>query len=246
MNPSDVFLWIYRIISLGVIIQTLELLHSSILWRESGAFRSGLPGKPFRLLLVTRILLAISLLFMGLNEVFPYWLSLLWIFNWVIYWKFQGALTGGSDYMMNIIFLGILWGLFVDQRTGIYFIAVQALMSYVLAGAFRLKEPSWRNGTALSFFLDATLFRPGACLTFLGSQVWLMRILSWTLIFLEIAFPLLIVLPQIPFQPWKIALFVAGGLFHALNSYLFGINRFIYSWIATYPAIHFLSKSLPI
>ena len=53
------------------------------------------------------------------------------------------------------------------------------------------------------------------------------------IILFEIAFPLVLILP------WegKLLLLSIGLLFHITNAVVLGLNRFIWAWSATYPAL---------
>ena len=65
-----------------------------------------------------------------------------------------------------------------------------------------------------------------------GARGATMRNASWAVNGLEVAFPLaLISAPTL----W-VALAVAA-LFHASNAVLFGLIRFLWAWIAVYPAL---------
>lgn len=64
----------------------------------------------------------------------------------------------------------------------------------------------------------------------------LAKILSWAVMLWEVSFPLSLIHPAV------CAVYLGlGVIFHLSNFYLFGLNRFVWAWIATYPAIVYCS-----
>ena len=79
--------------------------------------------------------------------------------------------------------------------------------------------------------------------TFLTGAPWLARHLSahpsldrllcWTVIGWEIAFPIVFVAPQ----PVLVAFLTAGVIFHVSCALLMGLNRFVWAFCGCYPAV---------
>ena len=55
---------------------------------------------------------------------------------------------------------------------------------------------------------------------------------SWLVITLECGFPAALVAPEL-----AIALLTIAGTFHVGNALVLGLNRFVWAWLAAYPAL---------
>lgn len=153
--------------------------------------------------------------------------------------RFNGPLGGGSDSMTFQVLIGLLIAALsvanpILVRVGLGWIAAQSVLSYFLAGIAKLKTYNWRTGLALQALLRTdgpyTIFKPTR--KFAESKA-LCAGLSWMIIGFEIAFPLVLILP------WegKLVMLSIGSLFHITNAVVLGLNRFIWAWAATYPAL---------
>jgi hypothetical protein len=149
----------------------------------------------------------------------------------------------GSDQMGYIASIGTLIATVGVLRNdslvvfaGILLVAGQTTLSYFVAGFAKLISPTWRNGIALCDLLntyshghstvEAMLIRPRLSLG-----------LCWMVILAETLFPLVLILPPH-------ALYVALGAsiaFHFMTAYFMGLNTFVWAFIATYPAVIYLS-----
>jgi hypothetical protein len=153
--------------------------------------------------------------------------------------RFGGPLGGGSDSMMFQVLIGLLIASFgvanpILTRVGLGWIAAQSVLSYFLAGVAKLRNTNWRTGVALQTLLRSdgpyTLFSPARSL---GNSAAMCAAASWAVILFEVAFPVVL------FLPWegKLAMLSAGLVFHIANAAMLGLNRFIWAWAATYPAV---------
>lgn len=153
--------------------------------------------------------------------------------------RFNGPLGGGSDSMTFQILIGLLLVSLgvanpILTRIGFGWIAAHSVLSYFLAGVAKVRNNNWRTGFALQMLLrsDApyTVFNPARAL---ANSKSLCAGLSWIIIVFEIAFPLVLILP------WegKLVLLSIALLFHITNAAVLGLNRFIWAWAATYPAL---------
>ena len=61
-------------------------------------------------------------------------------------------------------------------------------------------------------------------------------VLSWLLLLFEIGFPVALVSPDL-----SIVVILIAIAFHVGNFYIFGLNRFVFAWLACYPALYFCS-----
>lgn len=153
--------------------------------------------------------------------------------------RFGGSFNGGSDGMSLVVLLGLFVAALPFERAGVVglgYIAAQATLSYLIAGLVKLRERDWRSGRALTAFLGARRYGIDPRLRRSLSRPGMARVASWAVILFECAFPLALSDPR--------AMCVAtlvGLLFHLGNWWVFGLNRFVWAWLATYPALIFVA-----
>ena len=153
--------------------------------------------------------------------------------------RFNGPLGGGSDSMTFQVLIGLLIAALgvanpILVRVGLGWIAAHSVLSYFIAGVAKLRSNNWRTGFALQTLLRSDgpymLFAPSRNL---ADSKSLCAGLSWLIILFEITFPLVLILP------WegKLVLLSIALLFHITNAAVLGLNRFVWAWAATYPAV---------
>jgi len=245
--------WAYetvvRLVSFSILVQTLE---QGMLWRtwfDEGPWSWRNVRNEFRVFgtffqrildvalsergFMTVLLLQAMLAVVGCFVPDSLLLLPLTITAFLVCQRWRGAFNGGSDYMT----LQVLFGLLICQisaRLGLGYIAMQSLSSYFVAGLVKLKESEWRTGQALRTFLETT---SGVPLWILGSirrrpVAWAA---SWGVIVFEIA------APWMAFRSsWTVVVLASALFFHVLNAFVLGLNRFVWAWLATYPAVLFL------
>lgn len=156
--------------------------------------------------------------------------------------RFGGSIGGGSDSMFFQVQVGLLVASLgvvnpALVRIGLGWIAAQSVLSYFIAGGAKLRNRDWRNGVAMANLLRTegpyVLFRPARVV---GNSRTLCVALSWALVLFELVFPFVLLLP------WeaKLVVLAAGFLFHLANAAVLGLNRFVWAWSATYPALLFV------
>lgn len=157
--------------------------------------------------------------------------------------RFQGAYNGGSDKMallaLSCLGLAHLAPAWADIALG--YLAVQLVLSYFVSGWVKLTNPQWRSGAALTQVFRFSAYPVSENLRRLANHPRLMQSASLGVIGFEVLFPLALLHPLV----LGVALVIAAG-FHLLNALLFGLNRFLWIWIATYPALIWLQTRLPI
>ena len=153
--------------------------------------------------------------------------------------RWRGAFNGGSDFMTLSVLAGIAvaalaspwFGESLAWQAGLWLISIQALSSYFLSGMVKLRYAGWRNGRALPALLDGGLYGPLSATSPLR-QPAIAAICSWAFILWEAAFPLAMIDPRLT------TLWCAIGIvFHLLVWWFFGLNRFFWAWLATFPAL---------
>ena len=101
----------------------------------------------------------------------------------------------------------------------------------VISGAIKLVTLEWRDGSALIYFLDGGLHGPLSTDSPYRHRPVAMAC-SWAFIVWECLFPFALAGPRIA------AVFCAvAALFHFLVFRYFGLNRFFWAWLASFPAI---------
>lgn len=153
--------------------------------------------------------------------------------------RFRGAFNGGSDFMTLVVLMGIAvgtvatpWvGTSLAWQAGLWIISIQALSSYFLSGTVKLRYVGWRDGRALTTLLDGGIYGPLAAHSVLRRRPVAIAC-SWAFIVWEAAFPLAMIDPRIT-TLWC----AIGVVFHFLVWWFFGLNRFFWAWLATFPAL---------
>lgn len=160
----------------------------------------------------------------------------LWLLGVVQLARFNGPVNGGSDKMaMLILFCLSLAHLAPDRfwaEMALSYLAVQLVLSYVVSGWVKLRNPAWRLGGALEDVFAVSAYPTSDGMRALSDRRAVMRVASWAVIGFECLFPLALL------HPLALAgmLCVTAG-FHLANAVCFGLNRFFWVWIAAYPSV---------
>lgn len=126
-------------------------------------------------------------------------------------------------------------------RIGLYFLSVQLMLSYVLAGIAKLRGAAWRDGTGLIGIFGTVYHGVGWVHRLLSERRGLSKVLSWGVIAFELLFPLVLI-----GHPGLLVGFLAVTLvFHLTTSFLMGLNGFFLSFVAAYPALIYCIGHLP-
>ena len=244
-----------RLLALSLVIQTVEAIsltrHQNVrgLWdwsiqRNDLGHASVLVQKLFALLfkdqihfihLILRLCAALSLV------VAPYAVAAIFLFisTVILLIRWRGAFNGGSDFMTLVTVTGLLIGTctssFVDQVTAwsaaFWYVTIHSVSSYFMSGAVKLLNQHWRRGSALTHFLDGGLYGPLRKRSLFKNPL-IAKGASWTFIMWEISFP------SVLFDVDLATIYcVVAFIFHLLVFRFFGLNRFLWAWAATFPAI---------
>lgn len=150
---------------------------------------------------------------------------------------FRGPYNGGSD-RVRLLILSCLWLSHLAPNPtwagiAVSYLAVQIVLSYTLAGYVKLANPEWRRGQALADVFAFSVYPVSDALRARAGARGALLALSWLTILFEVLFPLAL----------KVALMAALG-FHLANACLFGLNRFVWSWLAAYPCLLWFQQAL--
>jgi hypothetical protein len=169
-------------------------------------------------------------------------IAFLFLSTWLIAIRFRGIFNGGSDSMTVLVALGLsIAQAFHDHplalKASFAFIAVHVTASYFLAGLSKLKNSEWRRGIALPIFFKTPRYdSPPQILRELLEKPKIAKHVSWMIMLFECSFPLAWTGPNVCIFYIALAL-----IFHIVNYYVFGLNRFFFAWMSAYPALFFWS-----
>lgn len=191
---------------------------------------------PYHCMLGLRALLAMALV-LGLaglgSALLLFAMALLLLLRW------RGAFNGGSDFMTLVGLTGLLLahalGPFTSAETAwhvaLWYVTVHSLSSYFVSGWVKLMRPEWRSGRALTVFLDNGVYGPLPADSIFRSPR-LAMLCSWSFTVWEGLFPLALLDVRLA------ALMCATAVaFHFMVFWFFGLNRFFWAWLSTFPAI---------
>lgn len=157
--------------------------------------------------------------------------------------RWRGAFNGGSDFMTLVVLTGVLISQLAQPvvggalawKAGLWYITLHAITSYFISGAIKLLQPEWRDGRILTYFLDGGIHGP-LVQDSLFRQRGIAIAASWLFIGWECLFPLALAGPQ-----WASLWCGVALVFHLLVFRFFGLNRFVWAWAASFPAIVYCS-----
>lgn len=199
-------------------------------------------GAGYPLLLTLRLLLAVLLLE---GQATPTLAVMLFASSVLLLFRWRGAFNGGSDFMtlvgVSALLIAQLVGLITDNpdlgwRAGLWYVTVHVLSSYFVSGWVKLLRPEWRNGRAMTIFLEAGVYGPLPPHSLYRHPV-VARLVTWVFTVWEGCFPLALL-------DVRIAWFMCctAPVFHYLVYWHFGLNRFFWAWLATYPAVLYCAR----
>ena len=149
---------------------------------------------------------------------------------WAVRWR--GNFNGGSDAMTLIVLIGVLIYL-INPRyefAANAYVAAHVITSFFVAGLVKLRNQGWRRGLApVTFARDVGVTIPPA----------LARVAAWGTIGFELSAPLALTNGSA-----AVAFTTAALIFHVVNAYVFGLNRFLLAWAAAYPAVIAIAMGL--
>jgi hypothetical protein len=197
------------------------------------------------------IFLAAGLCLIEMHESAPYLLffgslSLLWD-RLRLRWRLKGPISGGSDAitLLTLTCLTVATGALAFERDeriakmALAYLGLQTLLSYALAGFAKLKSTDWRQGRVLQEILFHSHYPvPPRWRTHTRlQQLSQLKLISWLVLIFELSFVLVIFNSRL-LATWMVIAFI----FHLLNTYLLGLHRFTWSWLAAYPALFYFAS----
>lgn len=224
--------------TLDLALRATEVLLGLAFLQQSAEHIFGITAA--RVLFLPRAVLSVFLV-MGLHS--PWALLALSIHSLLILHRYQGPYNGGSDRMGLLILYCLSFahwlpsGALADAAFG--YLAAQVVLSYVISGQVKIVNPEWRSGRALADVFQFSAYPVSESLRALADRPQLLWAASWSVMLFEVLFPLSF------FSEGLLILALAVAVaFHVANACLFGLNRFVWFWIAAYPSILWLQGRL--
>jgi hypothetical protein len=155
------------------------------------------------------------------------------------------AIASESDAMELIVLAAVWAGSFPGassrlQSLALVFLAAHVLIAYLASGCDKVTTRSWRSGEHLTLVFLHSFQRRPMLGEFLRRHPRLACAGAWSVILLELSFPVCLVLPDAGF--W---LFLACGLlFHGLVAFVMGLHGFFWAFAAGYPGLYFVHARL--
>lgn len=162
--------------------------------------------------------------------------------TWILA-RCDGPYNGGSDrvaVLMQICLLAVhlcrdLNAPLRWQEVAFGYLAIQIVLSYFMAGWVKIVNPQWRRGRALVDVFAFSAYPQSESLRGWAQWPRLLFVMSWAVIIFELVFPLALLRADT-----LIAALILAALFHTANALLFGLNRFVWVWLASYPSLLWL------
>lgn len=235
--------WMPRLAAIAVAIAALELLVVRRALADDGVFAWPILRRDFAspwiadlvfayrpTLAILALQLAAALALPWIDHPAPAWIA--FATTLAIAVRFRGTYNGGSDSMLLVVTLSLAvartWP--EHARIALGYCAAQLVLSYVIAGVAKLGDAAWRSGRALTILVDLPQYRVPRRIAAVVRP--LSRIGCWTILAWEIGFPVVVV----NMTACTIMLAI-GAAFHVANAVVFGLNRFVWAWLAAYPAL---------
>jgi hypothetical protein len=172
----------------------------------------------------------------------PAAVSVLFASTLLISVHFRGRFSGGADSMGLVLLSGLSVAAWWPEHTStaLIYIGVQSTLSYLIAGAAKLWRARWRTGAALlSFFAKTSPYDVPRGFEALLGRAHFARGVSWLTILFELSLG-----AALFDSKWLLVWMSAAIAFHFLNFVAFGLNRFWWVWISSYPALIYLAQTL--
>jgi hypothetical protein len=253
----SLMLWICGV---GIVIDSLERLASLSKYHDDGLFSwivlrqrlAALPPPARRLVdgvfsgsirlilvLVIRILAAVLVVTNPIGSALAGVGLTLLVLGQVYVLVRTGLGTIGAD-PITLVVCGAAWLATVAAgtsptaaRAGLWFVAAQGCLGYLVAGVAKLAAPKWRSGEAITALLSTHTYGNQRLFNLLRDRPALSRALCWSVMLWETTFPLLLC----GSDSMLITQFAIGLLFHASIAGLMGLNLFLTAFPATYVAM---------
>ncbi|MDH6238363.1 hypothetical protein [Cryobacterium sp. CG_9.6] len=248
------------IVGIGILQGSLQLLFSlkefgssglfdwnsrQILAKSHGASRGWMVGRSgsmwLRIVVIARIVSTIALIIpFQSNLLYASYATIILLSSLFLAYQIRYG-KDGSNQISVIILAGLAFTFLLPtssafQAVGLYFIAAQALFAYFAAGISKLSNAQWRQGSAMQSILNTATYGHPTASTVLRRRPWIGGFVGWSVIVVEIIFPVAAVAPP----GLLIGLLIIGAMLHLGTSVLIGLDTFFWAFTATFPSIIFV------
>jgi hypothetical protein len=160
-------------------------------------------------------------------------LGFLFITHLIICIRFRGTFNGGSDMMTFVVLTGMIVAACGFEKAGLVYIAIHSLYSYFKSGLAKAKHREWWNGLAIPTFLNRSIYKESHRLAgWFTSHGKTSAVMGWGVVLFELSALALVFIPLMSVFYFALALAFHIGIYMC-----FGLNRFLWIWLSTWPAI---------
>ena len=195
-----------------------------------------------------RILLGVSVIGICIGHsvisgMMPYLMSGLFVLVGIFHFRNNFGLDGSDQMSIIVLFALSVIGIFRYNDfivlISIGFVAFQCCLSYVTAGFAKVIAKDWRSGKSLTLVMRTQNYGDDNLYKYLVKNPSISFILTWLMLIFECTFPLALL-------SYKLCIFylIGGVVFHLLNARIMGLNIFVWAFLATYPAVIYLSMKI--
>lgn len=188
-------------------------------------------------LIVLRAAIALLILFGPLTVILNPWIVCLLVLVSLLLTFRNTFGTDGADQMGDLLFVGLavvsIVATHLTMNVFLGFLTFQACLAYAMAGFAKAIAPGWRDGTYLVGICGTGTYGNARLRDLLLAKPALSKWLSRMVILWECSFPLVLLLPL----PLALIQLAGGVVFHLVMAYIMGLNDFVWSFLATYPAV---------
>lgn len=259
-NLHLVYAWITSILSIGLVISSLEDVANRSIYSKTGLlswkvskhsslfFLRGhfskilklvLNDQIFHYFLYLKLLLSISLFgLVMVGIISPIVISLLFLLMLLLPLRSQMGLDGA--HQMNLV---VLFGLMIATIAGIdskisslclWFISGELILSYFVAGLNKAISPIWQKTHALNAIFSTKTYGHETLFRLVTNNKAIAFALCWPMVLFELFFVTSL------FSEYTCITFCLIGFgFHLFNAIFMGLNTFLFAFLATYPAVFY-------
>ncbi len=168
---------------------------------------------------------------------------ILFLSTFLVTLRWRGSFNGGSDYLSLILLLCLCIGFIhpILAKASLWYICLQVISSYFMAGLYKIRQKKWHNGSAIYGFVSSPSYKAPRFMIEKCHHPLTSMTLAWLVIIFELTFPLVLA------HPYLCVIYLGAGFFFHLGNFMtFGLNRFFWVWTASYPALYYCSKIIKI
>lgn len=120
----------------------------------------------------------------------------------------------------------------------LWYIALQSTMSYAISGYVKVVSPTWRTGAALPGIMRTETYGHADFFRLIQRYPRSSKALAHAVLAMECAFPAVFLAGGRP----AAAIMTTTGAFHLVNARVMGLGRFVWAFLATYPAVLYATR----